>query len=292
VTAFRFVHREKARHPVRTLCRLIGVSPSGYWAWASRPTRPRPADEVELLAAIQAAHATSRGTYGSPRVQAVLGADGWRVSRKRVARLMRQAGLVGVHRRRRASAAPRPAAGATAPDLVRRHFTVAAPDRLWVADITELPTAVGPLHLATIVDAFSRRVVGWATADHLRTSLVLAALDTALATRTPSPGLIHHSDRGPQYTSVALTERLAAAGIAASMGAPGTAYDNALAESFFASLETELIDRSVWPTHEIARRAVFDWIERFYNRARLHSSLGNLPPAEYERRYRSAQPTA
>jgi putative transposase len=292
VTAFRFVEREKAHHPVRTLCRLVGVSPSGYWAWATRPARPRPADEVALRAAIELAFGASRDTYGSPRVHAVLRAAGWRVGRKRVARLMRQAGLVGVHRRRRASAAPRPAIGATAPDLVRRHFSVAGPDRLWVADITELPTAVGPLHLATIVDAFSRRVVGWATADHLRTSLVLAALDTALATRTPRPGLIHHSDRGVQYTSVALSERLAAAGIAASMGAPGTAYDNALAESFFASLETELIDRSRWPTHAVARRAVFDWIERFYNRDRLHSSIGNLAPAEYERRYRSAQPTA
>ena len=291
--AYRFVDRERARHHVRTLCRVLGVSPSGYWAWACRAARPRASDEPALVAAIRSAHAASRGTYGAPRVHAELRAAGWRVGRKRVARLMHGAGLVGVHRRRRAAVRPRPAQRATiAPDLVRRNFVAAEPDRLWVADITDLPTAEGPLHLAAIVDAFSRRVVGWAMADHLRTSLVLAALDIALATRGPAPGLVHHSDRGSQYASVALGERLAAVGIAASMGAPGTAYDNALAESFFASLETELIDRSAWPTHDAARLAVFDWIERFYNRSRRHSALGNVSPDEFERRYRSASPAA
>jgi putative transposase len=179
-----------------------------------------------------------------------------------------------------------------APDLVRRRFRSDGPDRLWVADITELPTAAGPLYLAAILDAFSRRVVGWAVAEHTRTSLVIAALDIALATRDPSTGLVHHSDRGTQYTSVALGERLAAAGIAASMGSPGTAYDNAMAESFFASLETELIDRSTWPDHDAARLAVFDWIERFYNRSRLHSALGYLSPDEFERRHHEATPAA
>jgi putative transposase len=207
---------------------------------------------------------------------------------------MREAGLVGVHRRRRAAPVPRPAhrAATTAPDLVRRDFSAEAPDRLWVADITDLPTGEGFLHLAAIVDVFSRRVVGWSMADHLRTSLVLAALEAALAARDPAPGLVHHSDRGTQYTSLALGARLAEAGIAASMGSPGTAYDNALAESFFASLETELIDRSSWPTLDVARLAVFDWIERFYNRTRLHSALGYLSPDEFERRYRSATSAA
>lgn len=292
--AYRFVERERASHHVATLCRVLGVSPSGYWAWIRRPERPRAADDAALRAAIGEAYGASRATYGSPRVHACLRAEGWRVGRNRVARLMREAGLVGVHRRRHRSAAARPAhrAMTTAPDLVRRRFTADAPDRLWVADITDLPTAEGPLHLAAIVDVFSRRVVGWAMADHLRTSLVLAALDIALAARDPALGLIHHSDRGTQYTSVALGERLAEAGIAASMGSPGTAYDNALAESFFASLETELIDRSAWPTHDAARLAVFDWIERFYNRSRLHSALGDLSPDEFERRYRSATPAA
>jgi putative transposase len=207
---------------------------------------------------------------------------------------MAGAGLVGVHRRRRTAPVARTAARADliAPDLVRRSFGVDRPDRLWVADITYLPTDAGFLYLATVVDAFSRRVVGWSMADHLRTELVLAALDAAIAGRRPGPGLIHHSDRGTQYTSVALGARLAEAGIAASMGAPGTAYDNALAESFFASLETELIDRTCWPTHAAARADVFDWIEAFYNPVRLHSALGYLAPAEFERRYRSTTSAA
>jgi len=278
---------------VTTMCRVLGVSPSGYWAWAGRSVRPRPAVEVALVEAIRAAHAGSRGTYGAPRIHAVLCAAGWRVNRKRVARLMRAEGVAGIHRRRyRVPGATADRPRSVAPDLVRRRFRADGPDRLWVADITELPTAVGPLYLAAIVDAFSRRVVGWALAEHTRTSLVIAALDIALATRDPSPGLVHHSDRGTQYTSVALGERLAAAGIAASMGSPGTAYDNAMAESFFASLETELIDRSWWPSHDAARLAVFDWIERFYNRSRLHSKIGNLSPDEFERRYRETTPAA
>ena len=294
MTAYRFVGREKGRFHLATLCRVLGVSPSGYRAWARGPATGRVSAHAALLAAIRAVHVASRGTYGSPRVHAALRAEGWRVGRKRVARLMREAGLVGVHRRRRAAPIPRPAhrAATTAPDLVRRDFSAEAPNRLWVADITDLPTGEGFLHLAAIVDVFSRRVVGWSMADHLRTSLVLAALDAALAARDPAPGLVHHSDRGTQYTSLALGARLAEAGIAASMGSPGTAYDNALAESFFASLETELVDRSSWPTLDVARLAVFDWIERFYNRTRLHSALGYLSPDEFERRYRSATSAA
>jgi putative transposase len=278
---------------VTTMCRVLGVSPSGYWSWASRVGRPRPAGEVALVAAIRAAHVASRGTYGAPRIHAVLRIAGWRVSRKRIARLMRHEGLAGIHRRRYRN--PRATVGkrrSAAPDLVRRRFRTDGPDRLWVADITELPTAAGPLYLAAILDAFSRRVVGWALAEHMKTSLAIAALDIALATRSPTAGLVHHSDRGTQYTSVALGERLAAAGIAASMGSPGTAYDNALAESFFASLETELIDRSRWPAHDAARLAVFDWIERFYNRSRLHSALGYTSPNEFERRYRETTSAA
>jgi putative transposase len=294
VTAFRFVDREKARHHVTTMCRVLGVSPSGFWAWLGRRARPRPAAEIALTEAIRTAHGASRGTYGAPRIHAVLRAAGWRVSRKRIAHLMRDEGLAGIHRRRRAGRPQGPfhRARGVAPDLVRRRFRTDAPDRLWVADITDLPTRAGPLHLAAILDAFSRRVVGWAVADHLRTSLVIASLDIALATREPAPGLVHHSDRGTQYTSVALGDRLAAAGIAASMGSPGTAYDNAMAESFFASLETELIDRSDWADHGAARLAVFDWIERFYNRSRLHSALGNLSPDEFERRYRETTSAA
>ena len=285
---YRFVERERAGHHLTTLCRVLGVSLSAYRAWSGRRPSARSRADALLLETIGAIHRASRGTYGAPRVHAELRASGIAVGRKRVARLMREAGLVGVHRRRRARVQPRvPARSATtAPDLVRRDFRASGPDRLWVADITSLPTGAGFLHLAAIVDAWSRRVVGWSMADHLRSELVIAALDAALDARQPRPGLVHHSDRG-QYTSVALGARLADAGIAASMGAPGTAYDNALDESFFASLETELIDRTAWQTHAEARAAVFDWIERFYNRARIHSALDYLSPAEFERRYRS-----
>lgn len=293
MSAYCLVEREKARFHLVTMCRVLGVSPSGYRAWRDRPACTRASADAALTEAIRAIHARSRRTYGAPRVHAELRASGQAVGRRRVARLMRAAGLVGVHRRRRATGRrPAERAATTAPDLVRRDFSAPAPDRLWVADITYLPTTAGFLYLAAIVDVFSRRVVGWSMADHLRTELVLDALEAALAARDPAPGLVHHSDRGTQYTSLALGARLREAGIAASMGAPGTAYDNALVESFFASLETELIDRSTWATHGEARMAVFDWIERFYNRARIHSALGYLSPDEFERRYRSGTTAA
>jgi putative transposase len=287
VTVYRFVARERASHHLVTVCRVLGVSRAGYLAWAARDPADRPAADARLLAAIGAIHRASRGTYGGPRVHAELRASGIRVGRKRVARLMRAAGLVGVHRRRRARVTPRPVRSVSlAPDLVRRNFRAPGPDRLWVADITYLPTDVGFLYLAAVVDAWSRRVVGWSMAAHLRTELVVDALDAAVTARRPRPGLIFHSDRGTQYTSLALGARLAETGIAPSVGAPGSAYDNALVESFFASLETELIDRSRWASHAAARADVFDWLERFYNRTRRHSALGYLSPAEFERRYR------
>lgn len=288
MTVYRFVERERAVHHLTTLCRVLGVSPGGYRAWSGRTPSARSRTDATLLEAIHGVHQASRGTYGAPRVHAELRTVGLAVGRKRVARLMRAAGLVGVHRRRRASVIHRPPfrAATTPPDLVRRDFRASGPDRLWVADITYLPTDVGFLYLAAVVDVWSRLVVGWSMADHLRTDLVISALDAALAARRPPPGLVHHSDRGTQYTSVALGGRLTEAGIAASVGAPGTAYDNALIESFFASLETELIDRSAWATRAEARSAVFDWIERFYNRVRRHSAIGYLSPVEFERRYR------
>lgn len=286
MTAYRFVERMKGSFHLRTLCRVLDVSPSGYRAWSCRPPSSRAIIDVALLTEIREIHAASRGTYGSPRVHAMLQGRGRRVGRKRVARLMREDGLVGVHRRRRAAPVRRPPvrAAVTAPDLVHRRFTAPAPDRLWVADITSIPTGEGFLHLAAVLDVYSRRLVGWAAADHLGTGLVLAAVDIAIAARAPGPGLIHHSDRGSQYASVALGARLAETGIAASMGAPGSAYDNALAESFFASLETELIDRSRWRTRDAALGDVLDWLA-FYNETRIHSSIGYLAPVEFERRY-------
>jgi putative transposase len=287
--AFEFVDVEQAHFPITRLCRLLGVSPSGYYAWRRRPPSEHTVSEARLSRRIRAVHDRSRCTYGAPRVHAELRAEGVRTSRKRVARLMRQAGLVGCHRRRHLQTTQREAAQPAAADLVERDFSAAAPDRLWVADITYIPTWSGFLYLAVVLDVFSRRVIGWAMASHLRTELVLAALDMAIARRRPRPGLVHHSDHGCQYTSLAFGRRLQQAGIAQSMGSRGDCYDNALCESFFATLECELLDRQCFPSQHAARLAVFDFIEGFYNTHRRHSALAYLAPAEFERRYR---PTA
>jgi putative transposase len=292
VTVFRFVERERANFPVTTMCRVLGVSPSGYWAWANRPPSERARRDAGLTAEIRRIHERSRGTYGVPRVHAELRFEGTRCSRKRVARLMRAEGLEGVHRRRAVRTTVRDRDVAPAPDLVNRTFVAPAPDRLWVADITYVPTWAGFLYVAVVVDACSRAVVGWSMAGHLRTELILDALDMAITRRRPPAGLVHHSDRGTQYTSLAFGRRAREAGIALSMGSTGDAYDNAMAESFFASLETELLDRTTFRTRADARLAVFDYIEAFYNRIRRHSALGYLSPAEFERRYRSETITA
>jgi putative transposase len=288
VTVYRFVDEEKAHHPVATMCRVLGVSPSGYWAWSNRPPSARALGDARLTATIRSIHARSRGTYGVPRVHAELRLDhAIRCSRKRVARLMRQAGLEGVHRRRTTRTTVRDRDTAPAPDLVERVFAAERPDRLWVADITYVGTWSGFLYLAVVLDACSRRIVGWSMAGHLRTSLILDALDMAIHHRRPAGGLVHHSDRGTQYTSLAFGRRCREAGIVQSMGSTGDAYDNAMAESFFATLETELLDRSSFRTRADAKLAVFDFIEAFYNPRRRHKALGQLSPAEFERRYRS-----
>jgi transposase InsO family protein len=292
VTVFRFVERQKATYPVRTLCRTLGVSPSGYYAWCARGPSAHALADRELAGRVRHAHARGRGTYGAPRVHAELQAAGVAVSRKRVARLMREQGVAGVRRRRFVTTTLADRTADPAPDLVGRDFTAAGPDRLWVADITYLPTGSGFCYLAAIVDVFSRRVVGWSMAGHPRTELIAQALDMALARRCPGAGLVHHSDRGCQYTSLEFGRRLREAGIAASMGSRGDCYDNAMAESFFATLEVELIDRSDWPTHAAARAAVFEYIEVFYNRVRRHSGIGYLSPADFEDRYRSSQAVA
>ncbi len=284
---FRFVEREKASFPVATMCRVLEVSPSGYWAWSRRPPSARARSDERLTATIRTIHQDSRGTYGMPRVHAELRDTGTGCSRKRVARLMRAAGLEGVHRRRSTRTTIQDRDTAPALDLVERLFSASCPDTLWVADITYVPTWQGFLYVAVVLDAFSRRVVGWSMAGHLRTELILDALDMAIARRRPGEGLIHHSDRGTQYTSIAFGRRCREAGIALSMGSTGDCFDNAMAESFFASLETELIDRTSWRTRADARLAVFDYIEAFYNPHRRHSALGYLSPAEFERRYRS-----
>jgi putative transposase len=290
---YRFVEAEKAVFPITTMCRVLEVSASGYFAWRRRPPSDRAISDARLTELIIAIHRRSRGTYGVPRVHAELAFDhDQRVSRKRVARLMRGAGLEGVHRRRGIRTTKRDRDAAPAPDLVQRQFAPPGPDQLWVADITYVPTWSGFLYLAVVVDAWSRAVVGWSMAGHLRTELIIDALEMALWRRPAASGVIFHSDRGTQYTSLAFGRRCREAGIVASMGSVGDAYDNAVAESFFATLETELIDRHAWRTRADARLAVFDFIEAWYNPHRRHSFIGQLSPAEYERRYRSAQPPA
>jgi len=269
------------------MCRLLGVSPSGYYAGLRRPVAERTQADATLSEQIRWIHEHSRRTYGAPRVHAELAAQGVRVGRKRVARLMREADLQGASRRAPARTTVRDAKARPAPDLVERKFTVEAPDRLWVADITYIPTWAGFLYLAVVVDAWSRRVVGWAMATHLRTELVLAALEMALWQRRPQE-VIHHSDQGTQYTSIAFGQRCREAGVRPSMGSVGDCFDNALCESFFATLECELLDRRRFRTPAEARRAVFDFLEGWYNPHRRHSALGYLSPAEFERRRKAA----
>ena len=272
----------QAVHCTATMCHVLGVSPSGYYAWRKRPLSPRARTDVALSAEIEGIHRESHGTYGAPRVHAELAARGIHVGRKRVARLMRAAGLRGVSRRKPWRTTVRDAAARPAPDLVARDFTAPGPDRLWVADITYIPTWGGFLYLAVVLDAWSRRVIGWAMETHLRTELVLAALDMAVAQRRPAD-VIHHSDQGCQYTSIAFGTRCAEAGVRPSMGSVGDAYDNALCESFFATLECELLDRQRFRTQVEAWLAVFDFIEGWYNPRRRHSALDYLSPVIFER---------
>jgi len=266
------------------MCRVLGISTSGYYAWAGRPPSKRACEDEVLSKRIEAIHHQSRGTYGRPRVHAELKEEGVRIGCKRVTRLMRQAGLQGVSRRKRCRTTVRDRAARPAPDLVERHFTVDGPDKLWVADITYIPAWAGFLFLAVVLDAWSRRIVGWAMATHLRTELVLDALNMALGQRRPQ-AVIHHSDHGSQYTSIAFGARCRQAGVRPSMGSVGDCYDNAMCESFFATLECELLERTRFRNQVQARLAIFEFIEGWYNSHRRHSSLHYLSPREFERRW-------
>ena len=272
-----------------TLCRLLGVSRSGYYAWRERLPSARARANEELTQHIREVHEQSRGTYGAPRIRAELRDRGLVCSRKRVARLLRLAGLQGCHRRKGPTAPRRTPGPPPAPDLVQRQFTATAPDRLWVADITYVPTWAGFLYLAVVLDVHSRRVVGWAMADHLRSELVIEAVDMAVWRRRPREGVIHHSDQGSQYASLAFGRRLRETGLVGSMGSRGDCFDNAAAESFFATLECELLARHRFPTRSASRLTLFDDIEGVSTTHRRHSALGYLSPAAYERRW-SAQP--
>ena len=283
MSRYRFIAVEKAQHSVVQLCRVLGVARSAFYAWLPQHPSAHARVDEQLVQQIRAVHAASNCTYGAPRVHAELRRRGTRVARKRVARLMRTVGLVGRSRRRfRRTTIPDPT---PTPDLVRRQFRPPAPDQIWVADVTYVRTWEGWLYLAVILDAFSRRVVGWALADHLRTELPSAALHMALQQRQPEPGLIHHSDRGSQYVSVVYQATLVEHGVRPSVGRPGTAWDNAVAESFFATLKQELLYRDVWPTRQGARTAIFGFIEGWYNRTRLHSTLHYCSPIDFEAAY-------
>jgi putative transposase len=291
VSRYRFIAAEKATYPVSLLCRVLDVSRASFYAWLQRGPSTREQTDQQLLRQISKIHRGSRGTYGAPRVHAELRDDyGVRTSRKRVARLMRTAGLVGCHRRRRRGLTRPDPAATPAPDLVGRLFDPGAPDRTWFADISYIPTGEGWLYLAAVLDGCSRRVVGWAMADHLRAELALDAFQMALERRQPARGLICHSDRGSQYSAGVYTQALEAAGVRQSMGRVATCFDNAACESFFATLKTELVHTRAWPTRQAARTAIYEYIEVFYNRRRRHSSLEYLSPSEYERRHHQQKP--
>jgi transposase InsO family protein len=286
------VTAHQAEFPIATMCRVLTVSASGYYAWVKRAPSRRSQDNAALTKTVRTIHAVSRGTYGAPRVHAELVAEGIPASRNRVARVMRKANIVGISRRKFVVTTVRDGRR-QAPDLVDRAFTADAPDVLWVADITYVPTWMGFLYLAVVLDVFSRRIVGWSMSTTLHVTVVLNALSMALTMRRPR-GVIHHSDQGSQYTSIEFGNRCREAGVRPSMGSVGDCYDNAMAESFFATLECELLDRSRFKTHSDARNAVFDFIEGFYNPQRRHSSLGYASPMAFERQHlaRAASPGA
>ena len=280
---FGFIAAKKAEHSITIMCRVFEVSRSGYHAWAARGPSARALKDARLSARIAVLHKQRRGVYGSPRIWSDLVLDdGERIARKRVERLMRKAGLSGLVTKKRRATTIRVPGVRVAGDLLERDFTAQAPDERWVADITSLRSWEGWLYLVAVQDLYSRRIVGWSMAEHMRTELVTDALAMALRSRRPDPGLVWHSDQGSQFVSLAFGHQARAAGIAQSMGSKGDCFDNAVAESLFATIKKELIHRQPWPTKAQLRTEVFDYIEVFYNRQRRHSTLGQLAPAQFE----------
>jgi putative transposase len=279
---FALIHAEKAHFPVRAMCRALNVSPSGYYAFHSRPKSARAVEDEKLEAQIQTIHESSKQRYGSPRITAELKANGTKVSRKRVARLMNDAGI--------SASAPRKFVQTTdsnhdlpiAPNLLERDFSPSKANSTWAGDITYVWTTTGWMYLAVILDLFSRKVIGWAIADNMETELCLKALEMALKNRKIDGELIHHSDRGSQYASKAYTDELKARGITISMSKKGDCWDNAPVESFFGTIKKELIYRTQFTSIDEAKTKIFEYIEAFYNRRRRHSTLGYMTPTEYE----------
>lgn len=282
---FHFIAAHRAEFRLRTLCRVLGVSPSGFYAWGRRPAPRQAARNDALLVHIRAAHAASRRTYGAPRIHRELEAQGVLAGRHRIARLMQREGIIACSERRFRWTATARAELPAAPDRLRRDFTAAAPDRCWVSDITSVRTGQGWLHLAVVLDRYARRIVGWAMAPLLDQRLAHEALAMALLTRRPAPGLLFHSDRGGPFLSLRIQQLAQRAGLSLSTSRPGRCLDNAVAESFFHTLKTELVYQHRYRTREEARLAIFDYIAAFYNRTRRHSSNGYRSPDEHEAQY-------
>ena len=278
----------RGQYPLRLMCRVLTVSPAGFYAWQRRPPSARGREDARLRVAVAALHRQSRQTYGSPRILRDLRAAGERVAQKRVARLLQEQGLVGMPLRRFQVTTDSRHTQSVAPNHLARQFQVAQPNRAWATDVTYVATWAGWLYLAVVLDLGSRRVVGWAVSPRLDRHLVLTALDRALMRRRPPPGLLHHSDRGSVYASADYQARLTAMGMRGSMSRRGDCWDNAVVESFFATLKRELLARHRWPTREAARAAIAEYIDGWYNLHRRHSTLGYLSPAAYEARLLSA----
>jgi putative transposase len=279
---FAFIHEKKVAFPVATMCRVLGVSTSGFYDWLKAPEPTRTKQDAALAARIAQTHERSRGRYGSPRVHAELRAEGVRVGRKRVARIMRSEGLAARRKRRYSRTTDSKHNDPIAPNLLERDFHAEAPDRVWVTDVTCIWTAQGWLFLAAMLDLFSRRVVGWATSVNNNTELALAALQHAIKGRQPPPGLVHHSDRGSPYASGDYRRQLLRLGIVASMSRKGDCWDNSVAESFFSSLKNELVDDDNYESRAQATASIAEYIEGFYNTVRRHSYLGYNSPIEFE----------
>ena len=280
---FEFIQAQKAHFPVEFMCEQLEVSRSGFYAWRERPESARQQQDTQLAEEVAQAHRDSRGTYGSPRVHAELRAQGRKVSRKRVARLMGEQKLAARRRRRSVRTTDSHHRHPVAPNVLARDFSPGQPNSTWATDITYVGTGEGWLYLAVVLDLFSRRVVGWSMSEHIDTQLVLGALEMALEGRQPPQGLIHHSDRGSQYASAEYRQALASRGIQCSMSRKGNCWDNAVVESFFSSLKQELVYPTDFATRHQARAELFEYIEVFYNRKRRHSSLGYMSPRDYER---------
>jgi putative transposase len=280
---FRFIEDRRADYPVTIMCSVLDVSRAGYYAWRGRPESRRSTENLALLDDIKRVHRDNHECYGSPRIHSELQAEGRGASRGRIERLMRRYGVRAIMARPRwvrttDSEHDLP----IAPNCLDRNFTAAAPNRIWLADITYIETGEGWLYLSTVMDLYSRRIVGWAMRDHMRTELPLAALQMAISAQRPSNGLIHHSDRGVQYASHDYRAALAADGITASMSRKGDCYDNAPMESFFHTLKTERVHHRRYATRAEAQRDIFAYIEGFYNKTRRHSSIGYISPIEME----------